>query len=140
MLVFIISGCSFLYEGKNGYKEKNNKINKEIINNYSKAILKDPNNSFFFLERGKSKHEYGDFIGAIRDFNNSFKINPDIKVIFYRGNSKFYYGDFKGAIKDYEKLNFLKNFNDQIFYNTASAQLITFKYQDAINNFNKSIK
>ena len=108
MLLFNISGCSFSYQGRNSLKVKNNNINREIIENYSKAILKDPKNSYFFLERGRTKHEYGDFVGAIKDFNNSFKINPDIKVIFFRGNSKFYYGDFIGAIKDYEKLKFLK--------------------------------
>ena len=140
MLVLKISGCSFLYGDKNSLKEKTLNLNKEIIENYTKAISKDPNNPFFFLERGKAKHEYGDFIGAIKDFNYSYKIKPDLKVIFYRAKSRFSYRDFKGAIKDYEKLNFIKDFKDQIFYNIASAQIITFNYQDSINNYSKSIK
>ncbi len=63
-----------------------------------------------------------------------------MRVIFYRAKSKFDYRDFKGAIDDYEKLNYLKNFKDQIFYNIAIAQFIDFNYQDAINNFSKSIE
>ena len=88
-------------------KSDDNISNIEIIKNYSKEILREPNNFFFYLERGRAKYEYGDFKGAIKDYNNSFKIKPDLKVIFYKANSKFKYGDFKGAIKDYEKLNFL---------------------------------
>ena len=96
MLFLKLSGCSKKFVRKNTINEKSNNINLEIIKNYSKAISREPNNFFFYLERGRAKHEYGDFKGAIRDFNYSFKIKPDLKVIFYKANSKFKYGDFKG--------------------------------------------
>ena len=106
MLLLNLTSCSLSFGRKDSLREKSNNINLEIVNNYSKAILREPNNFFFYLERGRAKHEYGDFKGAIKDFNSSFKIKPDLKVIFYKANSKFKYGDYKGAIKDYEKLNF----------------------------------
>ena len=104
MFLSLFSGCSFLYENKDRTKRLNNKFNRELISNFSKALSKKPDDSLFYLERGKAKHDYGDYVGAINDFNDSLKLNPNPKVIFYRGNSKFAYGDYKGAIKDYEKL------------------------------------
>ena len=92
---------------------KSNNIKLEIIKNFSRAISRHPNNYFFYLERGRAKDEYGDFKGAIEDFNKTFKINPDQRVIFFRANSKYKYGDFKGAIKDYENLNFFAAFGKE---------------------------
>ena len=103
MFLTLTTGCFVLHENKNLQKELNN-LNREIISNFTIALLKDPDNFLFYLERGKAKHAYGDYIGAIQDFNNSFKINPDIKVIFHIANSKYAYGDHKGAISDYQKL------------------------------------
>ena len=128
-----LTGCSLSFERKNYLTEKSNDINLEIIKNYSKAISRDPSNSFFYFERARAKEDYGDFEGAIEDYNNSFKINQDLKAIFYRANSKYKYGDFEGAIIDYEKLNLFEKNKDQIFYNLASAQLLHFDYQKAIN-------
>ena len=57
-LLFNITGCSFIYSDKYSSKEKYNEISREIIKNFSIAISKDPNNYFFYLERGKAKHDY----------------------------------------------------------------------------------
>ena len=81
-----------------------------------------------------------DIEGAIDDFNNSLKINPDNELIFYLGNVKLEYGDFKGAILDYEKLTLIEDFKDEIFYNIAYAQAQNLNYEEAINNYSKSIK
>ena len=140
LILITTSGCSHLNKREKSSKEKFNEINLEIIANYSKAISKDPNNELFYLERGKAKYEYGDFIGAIRDFDNSFKINSNIEILFFRANAKFDYGDHNGAIKDYEKVIFLDKLKDQVFYNIASSQLILGNYKSAITNYSKSIE
>ena len=129
MFFLTLTGCSLSYGRKNSLTVKNNNFNLEIIQNYSKAISRDPNNFNFYLERGKAKHEYGDYKGAIKDFNNSFKIKQDLKVNFYKANSKYKYGKYKGAIKHYENLNVLEEYEDEIFYNLASAQLLNFDYR-----------
>ena len=135
-----LTGCSLTFGLKNSFPKKYDELNHEIIENFSRAISRDPNNFFFYLERGKAKHENGDFKGAIKDFNYSFKINPDLRAIFHKANSKYKYGDFEGAIKDYENLSVFEEYKDQIFYNIASAQLINLDLQDSINNFTKSIE
>ena len=106
-LTLNISGCSFFNKNNNLLNEKSNKINREIIDNYNKAISKDPSNFVFYLERGKAKYDSRNFIGAIDDYNYSTKLNPNNIVDFYKANAKFSYGDFKGAIIDYQKLIFI---------------------------------
>ena len=135
LILITTSGCSHLNKREKSSKEKFNEINLEIIANYSKAISKDPNNELFYLERGKAKYEYGDFKGAIKDFDNSFKINYNMKILFYRANAKFDFGDHNGAIKDYGEILSLEKLKDQAYYNIASSQLILGKYKSAITNY-----
>ena len=76
----------------------------------------------------------------IKNFSKAISRDPNNSTFYLeRGIAKNEYGHFKGAIKDYEKLNFFGKYRDQIFYNLASAQLTNFDYQNAINNFTKSI-
>ena len=140
MFLFLFSSCSFFYENKDHAKKQNNNLNKEIINNFTKALSKNPDNSLFYLERGKTKHNYGDYIGAIKDFNDSLRLNPNSKAIFNRANSKYAYGDYNGAIKDYEKFISRNIFQDQVFYSIANSQFILLEYEKAIENYSKSIE
>ena len=139
-LAINFTGCSTYYEGENTLEKTYNNINKEIIDNYSKAITKNPNNFHFYVERGRAKQEYGDFKGAIDDFNNAFKINPDKRFLFFRANAKFDYGDYEGAIKDYKNSISMNDFKEEVFYNLASSQQINFNYEDSIFNYSKSIE
>ena len=139
MFIAFTSGCSFFHRGKNFSNELNNKFNREIISNYSKAISRNPQNFLYYIERGRAKHAYGDYVEAIQDYKNSFSLNPDLKVIFYMANSKYAYGDHNGAIKEYEKLLSKNLFQDQVFYYIANSHLILLDYDDAIKNYTKSI-
>ena len=56
LILITSSGCSHFNKSQNSSNEKFNDINLEIIANYSKAILEDPNNELFYLERGKAKY------------------------------------------------------------------------------------
>ena len=125
MFLSCVSGCSFFYENKyHRTKKLNNRLNREIISNYSKALTKKPDTFLFYFERGIAKHDYGDYFGAIKDFNNSLRLNPNPKVIFSRANSKYAYGDYEGAIKDFEKLISEGIFPDQVFYNMDVSALV----------------
>ena len=81
MFLSLVSSCSFFYENTVRTKKLNNNLNREIINNFSIALSKKPNNSLFYFERGIAKHDYGDYFGAIKDFNDSLRLNPNPKVI-----------------------------------------------------------
>ena len=101
---------------KNKTLKLSNNLNREIISNFSKAIKREPDNYLFYLERGIAKHNYGDYLGAIEDFNYSLKLNSNLKVIFHRANSKYTYGDHMGAIKDLKNLISKNIFQDQVFH------------------------
>ena len=62
MLLLNLVGCSkrfklkiwdLFFSKNSSTNKKNNNINSEIIKNYSKAISREPNNFFFYLERGR---------------------------------------------------------------------------------------
>ena len=141
MFLSINSSCSYLYKGKDYKKELRNTYNRELISNFSKAISKNPDNFLFYFERGIAKHNYGDYSGAIEDFNNSFSLNSDSEVTLHKANSKYAYGDYKGAINDYKKFLSKKHvFQDQVFYGIASSHLILLNYREAIKNYTESIE
>ena len=98
MFLAFAPGCSFVYRNKNLPKVQDNNFNREIISNFSKAISRDPNNFLFYLERGIAKHDYRDYQGAIKDFNNSFSLSPNLKIMFHMANSKYAYGDHEGVL------------------------------------------
>ena len=83
MFFLTLTVCSLSYGRKNLLTFKNNNFNLEVIQNYSKAISRDPNNFNFYLERGKAKHEYGDYKGAIKDYENLNVLEEYKDEIFY---------------------------------------------------------
>ena len=140
MFLTFTSGCSVFNEGRNLSNDLFNKLNKEIIENFSEAITKDPDNYLFYLERGKAKHDFGDYVGAIKDFNSSLRLNPDLKIMFHIANSKYNYGDHIGASEDYQKSILNEDFKDEAFFNIANSQLILLNYAEAIKNYTYSIE
>ena len=128
MFLTLTSSCSVFNEGEYSSKEISNKFNKEIIGNFSKAMSKNAENYLFYLERGRAKHDFGDYVGAIKDFNSSLSLNPDLKIIFDIANSKYSYGDYKGAIEDYKKLILNEDFKDEIFIRFLPFLLNSFKF------------
>ena len=52
-----------------------------------------------YLNSGNSKLSLQDYRGAIQDYNQAIKINPNFELAFNnRGNAKFGLGDHRGAI------------------------------------------
>ena len=80
MFLSIISGCTF-FEDKDQIKKLNNNDHREIINNFSMAIKRNSQNFSFYLERGKARHDYGDFKRAIVDFDYSLRLNPNQQLL-----------------------------------------------------------
>ena len=133
LAIFFILNITGCFNKKTNFtNEQTNKINREIISNYNKAISKDPGNFNFYVERGKAKHDFGDFIGAIDDYDYSTKLNTNNIINFYKAKAKFSYGDFNGAITNYQTLINKKSFKDEYFFNLAISQFITSNYKDAI--------
>ena len=103
IIALIISSCSNLLTTKEPIIT--NEINQleEVIKSYNKLLLKDTKNEKLIFDRGIAQYEYGDYQGAIKDFDKAFQISNDLTILYSRAISKFEYGDYYGAIEDYKK-------------------------------------
>ncbi len=56
-----------------------------------------------FLNQGLAKFNKGDYEGAIKDYDEAIRLQPDYADAYYnRGNAKRALGDNQGAIQDYQ--------------------------------------
>lgn len=77
---------------------------QESILYYDQAIELNPNNAYYYNNRGVSKNKLEDHIGAITDYNIAIDINPNEGLFhFNRGNSKNILDDLRGSLLDYSK-------------------------------------
>ncbi len=104
IIALIISSCSNVLTTKEAAITDEIKQKKELINSYSQELLKDPKNEKLIFDRGIAKYEYGDYKGAINDFDKAFQISKDLGILYFRAITKVDYGDYDGALEDYEKL------------------------------------
>lgn len=95
---------------KEYYKKGNRKLSgsdkdyKGAIEYYNKAIWINPTFALAYYSRGLAKEWSGDRKGAIEDFTQAIKHNPDddyTRAYFCRGEIKKELGDYKGAIEDF---------------------------------------
>jgi tetratricopeptide (TPR) repeat protein len=76
----------------------------KAIEDYSRALVLDPDNPEVLYNRGNSYAEVGDHARAIEDYSRSIAIRPDFDAAYYnRANSRLSMGDLLRAIEDYRK-------------------------------------
>lgn len=72
---------------------------KTVIEECNKALSVNSNDAYSFCLRGIAKGYLGDYEGAIRDFDESIKINPSNLIVY--GSSVYYWrGTAKDVLKD----------------------------------------
>jgi tetratricopeptide (TPR) repeat protein len=105
-----------------------------------KAIELSPR-AAFYLNRGNVRYELGDKQGAIQDYNQAIKINPNLAEAYYgRGYVRYDLGDKQGAIDDYT-LAIKFNPNYALAYNNRGiVRKDLGDKQGAIDDFNLAIK
>ena len=95
-----------------------------------------------FFDSGNSKIYLKDYQGAIADYDQAIKLNPDNDEAYSnRGNSKYYLKDYQGAITDYDqaiKLN--PNFYPYPYYLRGNSKQNLGDYQGAIADYDQAIK
>jgi tetratricopeptide (TPR) repeat protein len=113
---------------------------KEAAAAINKAIEISPR-AAFYSNRGVVRYELGDKQGAIEDYNQAIKINPnDAYTYNNRGNVRSKLGDKQGAIDDYTlaiKIN--PNLADA-YYNRGNVRDELGDKQGAIDDYNLAIK
>lgn len=119
---------------------------KTAIDNYTKAINLDPNNTKknndkIYLQLGSAKYSLGLNEEAITDFNKALELNPkNVDALGHRGIVKSQLGHHEEAITDFDEAIKLKP-NDPGLLNTRGVIRYIFKqYEAAINDFDKALK
>ncbi|MEH2195733.1 MAG: tetratricopeptide repeat protein [Nostoc sp.] len=94
-----------------------------------------------FFNRGNDKREKKDYQGAIEDYSQTIKINPNyVDAYNYRGVARSALGDNKGAIEDYNQAikinpNYYKAYNNRGIARSALGDK-----NGAIEDYNQAIK
>ncbi|MBD2672705.1 tetratricopeptide repeat protein [Aphanizomenon flos-aquae FACHB-1416] len=106
----------------------------------NKAIELSPR-AVFYYNRGNVRYELGDKQGAIEDFNQAIKINPNLAQAYYnRGGVRKKLEDKQGAIEDYNQaIKINPNFTE-VYNNRGVVRYDLGDKQGAIEDYNQAIK
>jgi tetratricopeptide (TPR) repeat protein len=113
---------------------------KEAAAAINKAIELSPR-AAFYLNQGIVRNDLGDKQGAIDDFNQAIKFNPNLALAYYnRGIVRYELGDKQGAIDDFNQaIKFNPNLAEA-YYNRGIVRYELGDKQGAIDDFNQAIK
>jgi len=99
------------------------------------------NSAIDFLNHGVDKAERGNFRGAIADFNQAIKLNPNWSAAYYnRALAHYDLGDKQAAIADFNQTIKLNPNDANAYVNLGSARYDLGDKQAAIADFNQAIK
>lgn len=111
------------------------------IEDFTAAIVLDPNNSTYYSNRAWLKDFYQDFIGAIEDYSKAIEANPTSDYYCKRGHVKLYrLNAYKDSIEDYAKAIKLSPNLAVAHHERGIAEANLKFYYDAIVDFTKAIE
>jgi tetratricopeptide (TPR) repeat protein len=97
--------------------------------------------SLDFLIQGLEKQNEGDLKGAIADYDQAIRLNPDFAHAYYkRGNARFKVGDKREAIADYDQVIKLEPDYAGPYNNRGNARYALGDKQGAIKDLQKAIE
>ncbi|BBC23399.1 CHAT domain-containing tetratricopeptide repeat protein [Pseudanabaena sp. ABRG5-3] len=94
-----------------------------------------------YFNRALEKSKKGDKNGAITDYNEAIRLNPNNSITYYnRGVAKYDLGDKNGAITDYNEAIRLNPNNSITYYNRGVAKYDLGDKNGAITDYNEAIR
>jgi 1-deoxy-D-xylulose-5-phosphate reductoisomerase len=94
-----------------------------------------------FHNGGIEKTQQNDYTGAIEEFNQALRINPNsVDTYIARGVARLKRGDTHGAIADYNQAIQLDPNNSKAYYNRGNAHRKLGNNHRAIADYNQAIK
>ncbi len=109
------------------------------LNYFNKAIELDPNNAFYYLNRGALQSEMIDFIASVE--NNVQVLAPDNSVTSrarLQQDIKMY--DYNEAISDLNKAAMLMPDLAYVYYNLGNLRCLSDAIPEAIGNYTQAIQ
>lgn len=125
------------YKFKTGYYQ-------EAIEDYTQAIIINPNYADAYLKRGVARDVLQDFHGAIEDFTEVIKIKPNNAEAYNkRGISRLSLKipDLQGAIEDHTQFVRINPNNPEAYFSLGGTYShIVGKASEALSNYTEAIK
>ncbi|NJO71294.1 MAG: tetratricopeptide repeat protein [Oscillatoriales cyanobacterium RM1_1_9] len=98
-----------------------------------------PDVGSIFRNRGKARIQLGDYLGAITDFEQALKQDPqDAAVYVARGNAYRLSGKYVEAIQDYSQALKINPKDALAYYNRAIAQVCIEETQQASEDYQRA--
>lgn len=117
-----------------------NKLWKDSLTMFTDLIEKNPDRGHPYLIRGITKYQFGEYKGALEDYNTSLKYDTtDPKAWANRASTRGILKDYQGALEDANNAlaidpNFINGLN-----NRATARFYTGDYQGAFDDYTTAI-
>ncbi|MBP5975272.1 tetratricopeptide repeat protein [Brasilonema sp. CT11] len=103
-------------------------------------VATQPKADDFFIQAG-DKYTKGDFKGAIADYNQALRINPNLADAYYnRGLARDELGDKQAAIADYNQALRINPNYANAYYNRGVARANLGDKQAAIADYNQALR
>jgi len=92
-------------------------------------------------DQGTNKAERGDYLGAIKEFNQVLRLNPNHAITYYkRGACRYNLGDKQGAIKDYNQALKIEPQLAKAYCNRSLARYTLGDKQGALADCNQALQ
>lgn len=126
-----------------GHILSSQKMSKQAIDYFDKAIEIDSTNTQNLYSRAYLKFQIADDFGAIKDFNKVTELDPNFNnfYLFYiRGNIYHSFKDYENALKDFDvAININPNFASNFWCRGMSKYKLN-DYLGAIDDYSLAIK
>ena len=118
--------------GENNYKIE--------VEKYTKEIKANQHNATVYFKRGLCRSRFGDFAGAICDYDKAIELQSLYAVAYsYRGVAKANFKDGKGAMDDCNKAIEIDPLSATAYNNRGMVKNNIGDYSGAIKDYDKAI-
>lgn len=99
------------------------------------------NDATAYYNRGNERYELKNYQGAIDDYTQAIKLNPNLSGAYYnRGNTYSQLEKYQDAIADYTQALAINPNQPQVYYNRGNVQRKLGNYQKAIEDYTQSLR
>lgn len=112
----------------------------EKVRLYTETIRIQPDFASAFINRGNARRAKGDIEGALQDYSDAIRIQPDADAFMNRGLMCHDQGDLNGALLDFNKAIYLNPEDSDAFYNRGNTRRDLGDLGGALSDYTSAIR